>query len=47
MSTTYDRLLVAPHSIRSGLVERIEREVEHHRAGRPARDPVQAQPDRR
>ena len=37
MSTTYDRLLVAPHSIRSGLVERIEREVEHHRAGRPAR----------
>ena len=37
MNTTYNRLLVAPHSIRSGLVERIEREVEHHRAGRPAR----------
>jgi polyphosphate kinase len=37
MNTTYKRLLVAPHSIRSGLIERIEREVEHHRAGRPAR----------
>jgi polyphosphate kinase len=32
----YARLLVAPHSIRSGLIERIEREVEHHLAGRPA-----------
>jgi polyphosphate kinase len=37
MNTDYERLLVAPHSIRAGLVERIEREVEHHRAGRPAR----------
>jgi polyphosphate kinase len=37
MNTTYQRLLVAPHSIRSGLIERIEREVEHHREGRPAR----------
>ena len=37
MNTTYQRLLVAPHSIRSGLIERIEREVAHHRAGRPAR----------
>jgi polyphosphate kinase len=36
MNTDYDRLLVAPHSIRLGLVERIEREIEHHRAGRPA-----------
>jgi polyphosphate kinase len=33
----YARLLVAPHSIRSGLLERIEREIEHHRADRPAR----------
>ncbi len=33
----YRRLLVAPHSLRHGIVERIEREVEHHRAGRPAR----------
>ncbi len=37
MNTTYDRLLVAPHSIRTGLLERIEREVQHHREGRPAR----------
>lgn len=36
-NTDYARLLVAPNSIRSGLVERIEREIEHHRAGRPAR----------
>ncbi|WP_103939755.1 RNA degradosome polyphosphate kinase [Thermomonospora echinospora] len=34
---SYHRLLVAPHSLRSGLVERIEREIDHHRAGRPAR----------
>ena len=37
MNTTYNRLLVAPHSIRTGLIERIEREVENHRAGLPAR----------
>jgi polyphosphate kinase len=37
MNTSYARLLVAPHSIRVGLIDRIEREVEHHRAGRPAR----------
>ena len=37
MNTTYKRLLVAPHSIRTGLIERIEREVENHRAGLPAR----------
>ncbi len=36
LNTDYRRLLVAPHSIRSGLVSRIEREIEHHRAGRPA-----------
>jgi polyphosphate kinase len=35
-NTEYDRLLVAPHALRSGLVDRIEREVENHRAGRPA-----------
>ncbi|WP_083563677.1 RNA degradosome polyphosphate kinase [Boudabousia liubingyangii] len=34
---TFDRLLVAPRSIRDGLIERIEREVEHFQAGRPAR----------
>ncbi|KAB2348422.1 RNA degradosome polyphosphate kinase [Actinomadura rudentiformis] len=34
---SYGRLLVAPHSLRSGLVLRIEREIENHRAGRAAR----------
>jgi polyphosphate kinase len=32
----YRKLLVAPVSIRKALVEMIRREVEHHRAGRPA-----------
>ncbi|MCX6431500.1 MAG: RNA degradosome polyphosphate kinase [Actinobacteria bacterium] len=36
MNTTYERFLVAPHSVRTGLVERIEREVEHLQAGLPA-----------
>jgi len=35
--TGYQRLLVAPAGVRDGLVERIEAEVAHHRAGRPAR----------
>ena len=34
--TRYSRLLVAPRSLRRGLVQRIDREAEHHRAGRPA-----------
>jgi polyphosphate kinase len=29
--------MVAPNGVRQGLIERIEREVEHARAGRPAR----------
>jgi polyphosphate kinase len=33
--TGYRRLLVAPHGVRSGLVERIEREIVHVEAGRP------------
>jgi polyphosphate kinase len=33
--TAYRRLLVAPHGVRSGIVERIEREVAHVAAGRP------------
>ncbi|WP_459737816.1 RNA degradosome polyphosphate kinase [Streptomyces sp. E-15] len=33
---TYRRLLVAPKSLRDGLVSRIHKEVQHHRAGRPA-----------
>ncbi|MCG5216901.1 RNA degradosome polyphosphate kinase [Streptosporangium sp. KLBMP 9127] len=35
--SAYRRLLVAPHSMRSGLVARIEREIAHQEAGRPAR----------
>ncbi|MFC5817011.1 RNA degradosome polyphosphate kinase [Nonomuraea harbinensis] len=35
--SAYRRLLVAPHSLRGGLVARIEREIAHQRAGRPAR----------
>ena len=34
--TTYKQLLVAPESIRTGLRDRIEAEVAHHRAGKPA-----------
>ncbi|MFD1716361.1 RNA degradosome polyphosphate kinase [Georgenia deserti] len=34
--TRFHRLLVAPRTARSGLIERIEREIEHHRAGKPA-----------
>ena len=36
MNTDYERFLVAPHSVRTGLVERIEREVENHKAGLPS-----------
>ncbi|MFL6138624.1 MAG: RNA degradosome polyphosphate kinase [Frankiaceae bacterium] len=32
----YRRLLVAPDDLRAGLIERVEREVAHHAAGRPA-----------
>ncbi|HEX3826219.1 MAG TPA: RNA degradosome polyphosphate kinase [Sporichthyaceae bacterium] len=35
--TSYRRLLVAPHSVRIGIVERIEAEIAHHLAGRRAR----------
>ncbi len=37
MTTDYHRLLVAPHSVRAGLVERIDREIAHAQAGRQAR----------
>lgn len=33
---TYDHLLVAPHSVRDGLVAQIHQEIAHHQAGRPA-----------
>ncbi len=34
--TAFTRLLVAPRTIRSGLMERIDREIENHKAGKPA-----------
>ncbi len=36
-NANYEQLLVAPDHVRSGLLERIHREIEHQRAGRPAR----------
>ncbi|MGQ0482351.1 MAG: RNA degradosome polyphosphate kinase [Pseudonocardia sp.] len=33
---SYRSLLVAPHGVRRGLLQRIEDEIEHRRAGRPA-----------
>ncbi|RBM17837.1 RNA degradosome polyphosphate kinase [Streptomyces sp. PT12] len=33
---SYRRLLVAPRSLREGLLTRIRREIEHHKEGRPA-----------
>lgn len=35
--STYKRLLVAPRSLRSGLIDRIEQEIANQRAGRAAR----------
>ena len=35
--TTYKSLLVAPRSLRSGLIECINREIENHKAGKEAR----------
>ncbi|OUZ07502.1 RNA degradosome polyphosphate kinase [Aeromicrobium sp. PE09-221] len=34
-NTDYDTLLVAPHDVRAGLLERIGREASHARSGRP------------
>ena len=42
LNATYDQLLVAPDSVRSGLIERIHREVENQEAGRPARIRIKA-----
>ena len=41
-NATYDELLVAPDSIRTGLVERIHREIAHLQAGHPARIRIKA-----
>lgn len=35
--SSYHRLLVAPNNLRSGLVQRIEHEIDNRRAGHPAR----------
>ena len=35
--SNFRTLLVSPNGVREGLTERIEREIEHHQAGRPAR----------
>src|SRR5690606_2349997 len=32
----YRNLLVAPHGVRKGIIERVEREIERHAAGRPS-----------
>ncbi len=36
MNTDYERFLVAPHSVRTGLVDRIEREILNHAEGLPS-----------
>src|SRR3954449_338454 len=41
-NASYDSLLVAPESVRDGLVARIRAEVEHHVEGRPARIRIKA-----
>ncbi|MBS2936389.1 RNA degradosome polyphosphate kinase [Nocardioides sp. J2M5] len=41
-NTTYDHLLVAPDSVRDGLVAQIHAEIAHHQAGRMARIRVKA-----
>ena len=45
--TDYRTLLVAPHGIRTGLIERIDREAGHAAEGRPAGHPVQGELPRR
>ena len=41
-NASYEELLVAPDSVRTGLIERINREIAHRRAGRPARIRIKA-----
>jgi polyphosphate kinase len=41
-NASYDELLVAPDSVRSGLIDQIHQEVAHHQAGRPARIRIKA-----
>ena len=41
-NASYAELMVAPDSVRSGLIEQIRSEIAHHRAGRPARIRIKA-----
>ena len=41
-NASYDELLVAPDSVRPGLVEQVHHEISHHLAGRPARIRIKA-----
>ncbi len=41
-NASYDQLLVAPDSVRTGLVDRIHQEIANHRAGLPARIRIKA-----
>jgi polyphosphate kinase len=41
-NASYDELMVAPDSARSGLIEHIRAEVAHHQAGRPGRIRIKA-----
>jgi len=41
-NASYAELMVAPDSVRSGLVDAIKTEIAHHRAGRPARIRIKA-----
>jgi polyphosphate kinase len=41
-NASYEQLLVAPDSVRSGLLDAIHREIGHHRAGRPAQIRIKA-----
>ena len=41
-NASYEQLLVAPDSVRTGLLDAIHREIEHHRAGRPAKIRIKA-----
>ncbi|WP_372728129.1 RNA degradosome polyphosphate kinase [Nocardioides sp.] len=41
-NASYEQLLVAPDSVRTGLIDQIHQEISHHRAGRPARIRIKA-----
>ncbi|HEX7738249.1 MAG TPA: RNA degradosome polyphosphate kinase [Marmoricola sp.] len=41
-NASYDELMVAPDFVRTGLIELIQREIEHHAAGQPARIRIKA-----